>query len=122
MIALASRFAPVPVDIGDGPMLTIGAMALVKPVLIYTHVDFERLFIDVGLLDEHYSLMINCKPRNVKSTLRMLMRGTVRLKGARARAPYYIRQHNFVEAVGAVFANINKAIGLVQRGVMEIRI
>lgn len=102
-------------------MFAIEAMAMGKPVLCYIREDFERLYIDAGLLKENEIPLINCTPRNVKSTLRMLMRDPARLKDAGKRGPNYVRRHHSVEAVGAVFADINKAIGIVPRADMEVR-
>ncbi len=107
--------------IGWYAMFAIEAMAMGKPVLCYLREDLERLYIDAGLLQEKEVPLINCRPATVKETLRMLMQDPARLVDAASRGPAYVKRHHSLEAVGAVFADINRKIGLPPRGVMEVR-
>lgn len=105
--------------IGWYAMFAIEAMSMGKPVLCYMRKDLEQLYVDAGLLEENEIPLINCTPKTVKDTLRMLMREPARLNEASQRGPDYVRRHHSVESVGAVFARINESIGLLPRGIME---
>jgi glycosyltransferase involved in cell wall biosynthesis len=107
--------------IGWYAMFAIEAMAMGKPVLCYLREDLERLYVDVGLLNENEIPLINCRPSSLKETLRVLIRDPSRLKEAGSRGREYVRRHHSVEAIGAVFSNINKSIGVLPRGVNEVR-
>lgn len=106
--------------IGWYAMFAIEAMSMGKPVLCYLREDLERLYVDAGLLEENEIPLINCRPGEVKGTLRKLMRDSARLTDAARRGPDYVKRHHSVESVGAVFATINKTIGLTPRGVTEV--
>jgi glycosyltransferase involved in cell wall biosynthesis len=107
--------------IGWYAMFAIEAMAMGKPVLCYLREDLEQLYVDAGLLQEKEVPLINCRPATVKESLRRLMRDPARLADAASRGPAYVRRHHSVESVGAVFADINRTIGLPPRGVIEVR-
>lgn len=106
--------------IGWYAMFAIEAMAKGKPVLCYLREDLERLYVDVGLLEEDEVPLINCSPATVKETLRELMRNPDQLADAARRGPKYVKRHHSLESVGAVFANINNSIGLLPNMVTEV--
>ena len=98
--------------IGWYAMFAIEAMAMGKPVLCYLRDDLKQLYIDVGLIEEGEIPLIQCTPATVKDTLRRLMDDRETLETAARRGPGYVDRHHSTEAVGRVFAAINRAIGL----------
>lgn len=98
--------------IGWYAMFAIEAMAMGKPVLCYLRDDLQQLYVDAGLIEDDEIPIINCSQRNVKETLRLLMRDPGRVADAEKRGPVYVSRHHSLAAVGSVFSGINKSIGL----------
>ncbi len=90
----------------------IEAMAMGKPVLCFLRKDLEDLFINSGLISAGEIPIINCTPRTIKDTLRnlALKKGKILEIGKRSRE--YVVKHHSLEAVGKVFAEINRSLGI----------
>lgn len=112
--------------IGWYAMFAIEAMAMGKPVLCYLRNDLERFYIDSGLLKPNEIPLIKCSPSSIKDTLRSLIRDPDQLAEASALGPAYVKRHHSLEAVGAIFSEINHSIGITPidvnaKKIMEIR-
>jgi hypothetical protein len=99
--------------IGWYAMFAIEAMAMEKPVLCYLRHDLEHLYINAGLISESEIPIINCTPATIKSTLKHLLYNREKLNIIGKKGGDYVKKHHSIEAVGAVFAEINRSIGLV---------
>lgn len=98
--------------IGWFAMFAIEAMALEKPVLCYLRPEFLELFTTYGLIDEGEIPIINCTPLTVKAAIRQLATERHRLAEIGARSRKFVIKHHSVAAIGTVFDQINRSIGL----------
>jgi hypothetical protein len=98
--------------IGWYAMFAIEAMAMGKPVLCYLRDDLVDLYETAGLVEPGEIPLINCSPATLKSVLRGLVEDRDQLKEAQRRGPEFVRKHHSTESVGAVFARINRSLGL----------
>lgn len=98
--------------IGWYAMFALEAMAMEKPVLCYLKQDYEELFILAGLINRDEIPIINCSPRTVKETIRDLALNKHKLSAIGQRSRKYVIRHHSTEAVGKVFDQINRLIGL----------
>jgi hypothetical protein len=98
--------------IGWFAMFAIEAMALEKPVLCYLRPEFVELFTTYGLIDEGELPIIHCTPLTVKAAIRELATERHRLAEIGARSREFVSKHHSIAAIGTVFDQINRSIGL----------
>jgi hypothetical protein len=98
--------------IGWYGIFALEAMACGKPVLTYIAPQLERLYRLQGLLDRDELPVIKVDHDTLEAELRRLATGErdLAVLGRRAR-DYVLRRHS-LGAVGAVFAGINRRLGL----------
>jgi glycosyltransferase involved in cell wall biosynthesis len=98
--------------IGWYGIFALEAMACAKPVLTYIAPELERLYRLQGLLDRDELPVTKVDHNTLEAALRAMAMGERDLAelGRRSRA-YVLRRHS-LEVVGAVFAGINRQLGL----------
>lgn len=99
--------------IGWYAMFTLEAMAMGKPVICYLRPDLKELFIGAGLIELDELPIVEASLFTVKNTLRTLAdmdRAELAAIGEKSRA--FVEKHHSLEAVGAIFAEINRSIGV----------
>ncbi len=98
--------------IGWYGIFALEAMACGKPVLTYIAPQLERLYRLQGLLDRDELPVIKVDHESLEAALRRLARGEDDLAALGARARAYVMRRHSLAAVGAVFAGINRQLGL----------
>jgi glycosyltransferase involved in cell wall biosynthesis len=99
--------------IGWYAMFALEAMSLGKPVLCFLRDDLERLYVDAGVIEEDEMPIIRCDASSLQEALRSLLklsRNELRELGERSRE--FVLRHHSLEAVGAVFDRINRAMAI----------
>jgi glycosyltransferase involved in cell wall biosynthesis len=99
--------------IGWFAMFAIEAMALKKPVLCYLRPEFLELFTTYGLIAEGEIPIINCTPLTVKAAIRDLATNRSKLAEIGQVSREFVIKHHSITTIGRVFAQINRALGLV---------
>jgi glycosyltransferase involved in cell wall biosynthesis len=106
--------------IGWYAMFAIEAMAMGKPVLCFVRQDLRDLYQAAGLLGPDDPPLVNCSIDTLKDTIRCLAADRSQVAHIGKRSREYVERVHSTQAVGAVFAKINEAIGLepsMQRGI-----
>lgn len=111
----AMRSADVVADqliVGWYALFALEAMALEKPVLCYLREDLKKFYTSAGLIDPGEIPIIECSPATVKETIRRLLLNRESLAEIGGRSRSYVAKHHSLESVGAVFAGINRCLGV----------
>ncbi|MFX1492278.1 MAG: hypothetical protein ACFFBU_08440, partial [Promethearchaeota archaeon] len=98
--------------VGWYAMFALEAMALGKPVLCFLHEDLKYLYITSGLVAADEIPIINCTPLTVKEIIRDLVLNRDKLFEIGNRSREYVIKHHSTQAVGKVFDEINRSIGV----------
>jgi glycosyltransferase involved in cell wall biosynthesis len=102
--------------VGWYAMFSIEAMAMGKPVLCYLREDLKDLYTAVGLVTADEIPIINCSPSTVKETIKNLALNRERLLEIGSRSREFVVKHHSIEAVGKIFDDINRSLGLKPSG------
>ena len=102
--------------VGWYAMFSIEAMAMGKPVLCYLREDLKDLYTAVGLVTADEIPIINCSPSTVKETIKNLVLNRERLLEIGSRSREFVVKHHSIEAVGKIFDDINRSLGLKPSG------
>jgi hypothetical protein len=99
--------------VGWYAMFALEAMSMEKPVICYLREDLLALYESVGLVERGEIPIINTGPAGVEATLRRLAAmDRSALEEIGRRGAQFVARHHSVEAVGAVFDRINRAVGI----------
>ena len=98
--------------VGWYAMFAIEAMSMEKPVLCYLREDLKNLYEGVGLVDPEEIPIINCTPSTVKKTIRNILENRDQLFDIGKRSREYVSKHHSARAIGKVFDEINRSIGI----------
>ena len=98
--------------VGWYAMFAVEAMAMEKPVLCFLREDLERLYVASGLVAADEIPIIHCSPLTVKETIRELVLNRDKLSEIGKRSRDYVIKHHSTRAVGKVFDELNRSIGL----------
>jgi hypothetical protein len=99
--------------IGWYAMFALEGLSLSKPVICYLREDLIELFLFADVLHSKDELpFLNANVFSIKNTLRDILIGKIKLSEYASRALPYVKKYHSVEAVGNVFKNANKHIGL----------
>jgi glycosyltransferase involved in cell wall biosynthesis len=99
--------------IGWYAMFALEGMAMSKPVLCYLRSDLENLYTVAGLIEPGEIPIINCSPLTVKDAIRDLALNPGKLLEIGKRSREYVVRHHSIEAVGKVFDQINRSLGII---------
>jgi glycosyltransferase involved in cell wall biosynthesis len=98
--------------VGWYAMFAVEAMAMEKPVLCFLREDLEHLYVASGLVAGDEIPIIHCSPLTVKETIRELVLNRDKLSEIGKRSREYVIKHHSTMAVGKVFEELNRSIGL----------
>jgi glycosyltransferase involved in cell wall biosynthesis len=98
--------------IGWYAMFALEGMAMEKPVLCYLREDLKELYVASGLMAADEIPIIDCSPATVKESIRNLLLHRDQLPEIGKRSREYVIRHHSTQAVGKIFAEINRRIGL----------
>jgi len=98
--------------VGWYAMFALEAMSMEKPVLCYLREDLKKLYEVTGLVDPDEMPIINCTPSTVKETIRDLAENRNKLPYIGKRSREYVIKHHSTSAIGTVFDEINRSIGI----------
>lgn len=100
--------------IGWYAMFAIEAMAAGRPVLCFLREDLEARYDAEGLLapDELPIVRAGPSPSAIAERLRELTRAPALRQEIGARSKEFVRRHHSLEAIGRVFAGINRSLGV----------
>jgi glycosyltransferase involved in cell wall biosynthesis len=98
--------------VGWYAMFALEGMAMEKPVLCYLRQDLLDFYSEAGLIASGDIPIVNCSPETVKDEIRALCRDRKRLLEIGRRSRQYVAEHHSLEAVGAVWNRVNRAIGV----------
>lgn len=101
--------------IGWYAMFALEAMAMEKPVLCYLRDDLVRLYETERLIDPDEIPIVNCSPLTVRDTIRRLAQNRSELTDIGKRSREYVVKHHSTHAMGKVFDEVNRAIGIEPR-------
>lgn len=93
----------------------VEAMAMGKPTLAYLRRDLIDLFETYAIVERDEIPIINTSALNVKATLRDLALHRELFAAHEARSRAYAIKYHSIDAIGAVFAQVNQHIGLQYR-------
>ena len=102
--------------VGWYAMFALEAMAMEKPVLCFLRDDLQELYVASGLVSADEIPIINCSPLTVKEAIRGLVQERDRLAEIGRRSRAYVLKHHSTQAVGGVFDQINRSLGLKPSG------
>jgi glycosyltransferase involved in cell wall biosynthesis len=98
--------------IGWYAMFALEGMAMEKPVLCYLREDLKELYVASGLIAADEIPIIDCSPATVKESIRNLALHRDKLPEIGKRSREYVIKHHSTQAVGRIFDDINRRIGL----------
>ena len=99
--------------IGWYAMFALEAMAQGIPVLIYIRPDFERFYLQAGLLEPDELPFIKSDTSSLETVLRQVAAmPSDELEKIGLRSREFVRRRHSTEAVGKVFLDINRSLGL----------
>lgn len=98
--------------VGWYAMFALEAMATGLPVLCYIREDLERLYVSAGLLEANELPIVRCTPETVKDVLRDLVADRARRREIGDASRAFVERRHSLDAIGAVFDRINRAIGV----------
>lgn len=98
--------------IGWYAMFALEAMAMGKPVLCCIDPRLEEFYTALGLIQTGELPIIKCTIATLKDTLRLVVQDKNSLSEIGSRSREYVGQHHSLEAVGAVFDQINRSLRL----------
>jgi glycosyltransferase involved in cell wall biosynthesis len=97
--------------VGWYAMFALEAMATEKPVLCYLRGDLQEFYVASGVIAADEIPIINCSPLTVNDTIKnLVLRRDKPEIGKRSRE--YVMKHHSTQAVGKIFEDINRCIGL----------
>ncbi len=98
--------------VGWYAMFALEGMAMGKPVLCYLREDLKQLYIASGLIAADEIPIINCSPATAKESIRNLALHRDKLPAIGKRSREYVIRHHSTQAVGRIFDDINRRMGL----------
>ena len=99
--------------IGWYAMFALEGLSLSKPVICHLREDLIELFLFAGALESRDELpFLNTNIFTIKQLLLDILNGKILLSEYTAKALPYVRKYHSVEAVGAVFKEVNQLIGI----------
>jgi len=98
--------------VGWYAMFAIEAMAMEKPVLCFLRDDLQELYVASGLVSADEIPIINCTPATVKEAIKNLVLHRDKLPEIGKRSREYVIKHHSTQAVGRIFDDINRCIGI----------
>lgn len=98
--------------IGWYAMFALEAMALGRPVACYLRPDLVDLYINAGLVERAELPFVDIQPQSIEAVLRAVLAGDIDLAERAAKARAYVVKHHSLSAVGRVFAEVNRSMGL----------
>jgi glycosyltransferase involved in cell wall biosynthesis len=98
--------------IGWYAMFSIEAMALGKPVVCYLRDDLISLYKNSGLISEDELPIINASPETIKNVIKDSLLGKINLNKFSEKGRTFIEKNHSLAAVGRVFYEANKKIGI----------
>ncbi len=98
--------------IGWYAMFALEAMALGRAVGCYLRPDLLDLYINVGLVERQELPFIDIQPQTIEAVLRAVLAGDIDLAEQADKARAYVEKHHSLQAIGRVFAQANRAMGL----------
>ena len=99
--------------IGWYAMFAIEAMACGKPVICYLKDDLVQLYEEAELIKEHELPFIRCSSKNLKETLKEIIKNREILPEIGKKSREFVIKHHSLESVGKVFDTINRKIDIV---------
>ena len=98
--------------VGWYAMFALEGMAMEKPVLCYLREDLKEFYVASGLIAADEIPIIDCSPATVKESIRNLALHRDKLPEIGKRSREYVIKHHSTQAVGRIFDDINRHIGL----------
>lgn len=98
--------------IGWYAMFSIEAMASGKPTICFLRPDLLAFYRGEGLIDVVDPPLIQSSLLDIKETLRRCSEDRAALRDIGRRGPAYVERHHSIDAIGALFKEINDAIGI----------
>lgn len=99
--------------IGWYAMFALEGLSLSKPVICYLREDLIELFLFADALESKDELpFLNANVFTIKNMFLDILSGKIKLSEYAAKAMPYVQKYHSVEAVGAIFKNVNQKIGL----------
>ena len=99
--------------VGWYAMFALEGMVMRKPVLCFLRPDLKALYERYELVRPGEIPIVECTPETVKEAIRGLVQRRAELPALGERSREYAIRHHSLPAVGAVFDQINRKLGLV---------
>jgi glycosyltransferase involved in cell wall biosynthesis len=99
--------------VGWYAMFALEAMAMGKPVLCNLREDLKYLYEVSGLVHAEEIPIVNCSPLTVKEIITDLYFNRNKIDEIGKRSREFVIKHHSTNAVGKIFDNINRSIGLI---------
>lgn len=98
--------------IGWYAMFAIEAMTLSKPVVCFLRDDLRNLYTSAGLIKINDPPLINATVLTIKEVLRKCIQRDIDIDCYAARGYEYVKEMHSLEAIGNVFDQINRSVGI----------